>query len=196
MVFHLIQLILTFYTLLTVNSNYIINVLSTSYLVNTPANLTISIRTSTTITALDIVLTNSFSISNPLCTVNATSAPCNRIIPSTGSNLLVRFSYNFQSNTNYTLGFNITNPSYADSFPVQGYIANTSFGNVGSLPIYPYPINCSMQSSSSIVNQLANTTFNIGVTTLASGTLGSISISVNSQTVYPNLINSSPACYS
>ncbi len=174
MLFHLIQLILTFYTLLVVNSNYILNVLSTSNLVNTPANLTISIRTSTTITALDIVLSNSFGIANPLCTVNATSTPCNRIIPSTGSNLLVRFSYNFQSNTNYTLGFNITNPSYADSFVVQGYIGNTSFANTGTFTINPYAINCSMQSSSSIVNQLANTTFNIGVTTLPSGTLGSI----------------------
>lgn len=174
MLFHLIQLILTFSTFLLVNSNYILNVLSTSYLINAPANLTISILTSTSLTALDIVLSNSFAITNPLCTVNATSTPCNRVIPSAGSNLLVRFSYNFQSNTIYTLGFNITNPTYADSFEVQGYIGSTSFGTAGSLIINPYSINCSMQSSSSFVNQLANTTFSIGVTTLPSGTMGRI----------------------
>lgn len=193
---HLIHLIFILYSLFLSKSNYILTVISTSYSVNTPANLTITIRTTTIINALDIVLSNSFVISNPICSVNATATPCNRIVPSTGTNLFVRFSYNFQNNTNYTLVFNLSNPPYADSFSVQGYVGSTSFLNSGPLIINPYSINCSMQSSSSVVNQLANTTFNIGVKTLSSGTIGSISIQVNSQEIYQNLINSSPTCSS
>lgn len=193
---HLIQLILTLTCIFLTRCNYILTVVSSSYSVNTPANLTITIRTSSTITALDIVLSNSFVINNPICSINATITSCNRIVPSTGTNLLVRFTYNFQNNTNYTLAFNLTNPFYADSFSVQGYVGSTSFINSGSLVINPFPISCSMQSSSPVVNQLGNTTFNIGVNTLPAGTIGSISIQVNSQEIYPNLINSSPSCFS
>lgn len=175
-------------------NNFILTVSSTSYTVNDLANITISIRTSTAISTLDIVLSNSFGVNSPTCRVNGTNTTCNRIIPATGNTVTIRYSYSFVINTNYTLFFNLVNPSYSDSFSIQGFNGATAFVNTGTLTINPKNIACSVSSASSIVSQLANTTLNIGVSTMPAGTLGQLSISVNSQTIYPNVINTSPTC--
>lgn len=177
-----------------VEANFVLSVTSTSYQVNDAANVTVNIRTSTSIATLDIVLSNAFTIATPLCRVNAVAAVCNRIVPATGALLYIRFSFAFAASTNYTLMFNLTNPPYSDSFSIQAYNGPTSFLNSGSLPINPKTITCSMTSSSPVVSMTANATFLIGVSTLTTGTLGKVSLSVNSQTTFPNVINASPLC--
>lgn len=177
-----------------VSSNFILSVSSTSYQVNDPASLTINIRTSTTITTLDVILSNVFVVASPACRVNGVAVSCNRIVPATGALVYVRFSYSFAASTNYTLFFNITNPSYSDSFSIQANNGATAFGNTGSLTINPKTITCSMASSSPVVSLTANATFLLSVSTMNSGTMGKLSISVNSQTAFPNVINTSPVC--
>lgn len=168
---------------------------STSYQVSNAANMTVSIRTTTTITTLDIVLSNAFAIASPRCTVNAVATTCNRVVPSTGSTIIVRFSFSFSASNNYTLVFNASNPVYSDSFAVQAYNGATVFGNSGSVTINPKAINCSMVVSSTVVSQLSNTTFYLAVSTLAANTSGQVSLSVNTQTIFPNIISASPTCY-
>ncbi len=176
-------------------SNYIISVESTSYTVNTGGVMTIKIKTSTSYSLLDIAVSNVFTISNPACTLNATNTSCTRIVPSTGSYLRVRFSFNFTANQNYTLTFNTTNPVYSDSFVVQAFAATTTeFGNSGSINVLPKTMSCSMSPSSNVVSQISNVTFLLSVSTLPAGTLGKISLIVNSQTQFPNVFNTGPSC--
>jgi hypothetical protein len=177
-----------------VNSNLILSISSTSNQVNSPANISVNIRTSVAITTLDIVLSNAFTISNPNCRVNGAAATCNRVTPSTGTNIIIRYTFSFAALTNFTLSFNVTNPSYSDSFQIQAFNGATSFSNSITLEISPKSIVCSMSSSSSVVSQQANATFLIGVSTMAAGSIGKISMSVNSQTIFPNVINSNPTC--
>jgi hypothetical protein len=174
--------------------NFILTVTSTSYTVNDLSNVTINIRTTTTISTLDIVLFNVFGVSSPFCRINSTVVTCNRIIPATGSTVSIRYSYAFAANTNYTLSFNLTNPTYSDSFSIQAFNGAIAFSNTGTLTIIPKNIACSMTSTSSIVSQIANITMSIGVSTMSAGTTGQLSLSVNSQTIFPNVINSSPTC--
>ena len=177
-----------------IHANFVRSVTSTSYQVNDAANVTVNIRTSTAMSALDIVLSNVFGISSPQCRVNGVTATCNRIVPATGALYYIRYSFSFVANTNYTLFFNVTNPSYSDSFTIQGYNGATSFINSGSLVINPKTISCSMASSSTVVSMTSNATFLIGVSTLTAGTIGKLSVTVNAQTTFPNVINSSPLC--
>lgn len=188
------KLIIVTYFVLTTYANFILSVSSTSYSVNNQANLTINIRTSTPISVLDIVLSDAFVVKSPVCRINSTSSTCNKVIPSTGNLIYVRFSFNFLTNMNYTLTFNITNPSYSESFSIQGLNGAVFFGNSGTLTIDPKKINCSMSSTSTIVGQSSNTTFLIKLETMQAGTTGQISLTVNSQQVFPNVINSSPSC--
>jgi hypothetical protein len=174
--------------------NFILTVTSTSYTVNDLSNVTINIRTTTTISTLDIVLYNLFGVSSPFCRINGTVATCNQIIPATGNTVSIRYSYAFAANTNYTLSFNITNPAYSDSFSIQALNGAIAFANTGTLTIIPKNMACSMTSTSSTVSQSANITINIGVSTMSAGTNGQLSLSVNSQTIFPNVINTSPTC--
>lgn len=177
------------------SANFILSVSSTSYQVSNAANITISIRTTTAITTLDIVLSNAFAVASPRCTVNAVATSCNRVVPSTGNTIIVRFSFSFSASTNYTLVFNASNPVYSDSFAVQGYNGVTAFGNSGSVTINPRTISCSIAAGSTVVSQLSSTTFYLAVSTLAANTSGQVSLSVNTQTVFPNIISASPTCY-
>lgn len=177
------------------SANFILSISSTSNQVSNAANMTVSIRTTTAIAALDIVLNNAFTIASPRCTVNAVAVNCSRVVPAMGSTIIVRFSFSFVASNNYTLLFNATNPVYSDSFSVQGYNGATAFGNSGSVTINPKTITCSIVVGSTVVSQLSNTTFYIAVSTLAANTSGQVSLSVNTQTIFPNIISASPTCY-
>ncbi len=175
-------------------SNFIFSVASTSPFVKDSGNITINLRTSTVISTLDISISNAFTISNPNCRVNGVAATCNQVVPSTGTNIIVRFIYNFAASTNYTLTFNLTNPPYAENFIILAFNGATPFSNTASVVINAKTIACSMSSSSNVVSQQANATFLIGVSTMPAGTIGKISINVNYQTSFPYVINSSPVC--
>lgn len=67
---------------------------------------------------------------------------------------LIAILYNFSTATNYTLMFNLVNPSYSDTFSIQAFNGWTSFRNSGSVAINPKTIRCSIASNSQIVSQL------------------------------------------
>ena len=153
----LINAYLLYLTAILINplsANFILQTAATSYEVSNNANLTINIRTSTIISALDVVISNSFIVNAPSCYVNSNNTSCIKIVPPSGGTITIRFIYNFSTATNYTLMFNLVNPSYSDTFSIQAFNGWTSFRNSGSVAINPKTIRCSIASNSQIVSQL------------------------------------------
>lgn len=78
--------------LLLASGHFIKSVAINSSQVGTPSTISLLIATNTTLSQLDITISNSFTILNPLCSVNATIVQCSKIVPATGAKVSVRFS--------------------------------------------------------------------------------------------------------
>lgn len=163
---------------------------------NTVSTVTVKIKTSTNMSSLDIQVNNAYSTVLTACMLNNSTIACTKIVPSSGTSIRIRYMYSFINGTNYTVTFNCTNPVYADSFLLQAFAnISTEFANSASVAILPKTITCTATAVSKVVSQSTNTIFNIGLSTLNTGTLGKILITVNTQAPqFPNIINSSPTC--
>ena len=178
-------------------SSLILLVTSSSPRVGSPNTITVVIKTSATITLLDFTLSNQFNLATPACVLNSTSTPCSLVsLASTSTSTIRLTGLALLSGTTYTITFTATNPPYADSFVIQASNSGISFINTGTLTISPNLITCSMSSSSPIVGASATAQFSIGVNTLSTGSTGSISILVDGQDTFPNVLNPSPICLS
>ena len=124
-IFLLIQMIL---------ANLIISVTSSSTQVGNSQNIKVLIRPSTNLNQFDFIISNAFTINNPICTNSDLPVTCSKVTPASGSTFFIRYSgLSLLANTNYNLTFSATNPPYADNFVLQGNASGNSFINTGTI---------------------------------------------------------------
>jgi hypothetical protein len=90
------------------------------------------------------------------------------------------------------LGINIKNPYYASNFQFTANAGGTSFGNSGVITIVPKVISCSLVPGSQLVGDVTSGYFNINNDIIPNNSI--ITINSTLQTIFNNLITSSPLC--
>lgn len=174
-----------------VQGHLIIDVTASNNEVNANQQIAIKILTNAIVSPNTLMLnfTTEFTLNNP-CLVNGTISTCTYSTSTSAATLT--FANAFATNTYYVLTVTVTNPNFANNFPISASIAGVAFINSGIVTISAKTISCFMELSSYYVGDTSIGYFTIGNDALPSNSI--ITIDSSLQTTFSNLFQSNPTC--